>query len=193
MNIGRANGAGDHLLITFHGIPAQYVADGDPYQRKCQATAQALVTKLGLNEGQLDAEFPVARGPRRMAASPTPKPSCASWRERGVKRLDAICPGFAVDCLETIDEIGHEGDVLFRAHGGETLRYIPALNSVRRRSVAGATRRISLCRPDPGNYLNLLGRFLEIASGHGQTRMSAWESYQQLGFAPAEHRRHLVT
>ena len=45
-----ANGAGDHLLITFHGIPAQYVAEGDPYQRKCQATAQALVTKLGLTK-----------------------------------------------------------------------------------------------------------------------------------------------
>jgi protoporphyrin/coproporphyrin ferrochelatase len=46
-----------------------------------------------------------------------------------VRRLDAICPGFAVDCLETIDEIGHECDVLFRAHGGEALRYIPALNA----------------------------------------------------------------
>jgi ferrochelatase len=48
---------------------------------------------------------------------------------RGVKRLDAICPGFAVDCLETIDEIGHECDVAFRAAGGGELRYIPALNA----------------------------------------------------------------
>jgi ferrochelatase len=48
--------------------------------------------------------------------------------QRGVKRLDAVCPGFAVDCLETIDEIGHECDVLFRAHGGASLHYIPALN-----------------------------------------------------------------
>jgi ferrochelatase len=48
---------------------------------------------------------------------------------RGVKRLDAVCPGFAVDCLETVDEIGHECDVAFRAAGGGELRYIPALNA----------------------------------------------------------------
>jgi protoporphyrin/coproporphyrin ferrochelatase len=48
---------------------------------------------------------------------------------RGVKRLDAICPGFAIDCLETIDEIGHECAQVFREAGGEALRYIPALNA----------------------------------------------------------------
>jgi ferrochelatase len=123
----RANGAGDHLLITFHGIPAQYVADGDPYQRKCQATAQALVAKLGLADGGWSLSFQSRVG-RAEWLKPYTEGVVRELAERGVRRLDAICPGFAVDCLETIDEIGHECDVLFRESGGETLRYIPALN-----------------------------------------------------------------
>ena len=123
-----ANGAGDHLLITFHGIPAQYIAEGDPYQRKCQATAQALVTRLGLAEGQWSLTFQSRVG-RAEWLKPYTESVVRELAQRGVRRLDAICPGFAVDCLETIDEIGHEADVLFRAHGGEALRYIPALNA----------------------------------------------------------------
>jgi ferrochelatase len=124
----KANGAGDHLLVTFHGIPAQYIAEGDPYLRKCQATAQALVTKLGLAQGQWSLSFQSRVG-RAEWLKPYTEAVVRKLAQRGVKRLDAICPGFAVDCLETIDEIGHECDVLFRAHGGEALRYIPALNS----------------------------------------------------------------
>ena len=122
-----ANGAGDHLLITFHGIPAQYVAEGDPYQRKCQATATALVKRLGLNEDQWSLSFQSRVG-RAEWLKPYTEAVVRELAQRGVKRLDAVCPGFAVDCLETIDEIGHECDVLFRAQGGESLRYIPALN-----------------------------------------------------------------
>jgi protoporphyrin/coproporphyrin ferrochelatase len=124
----RANGAGDHLLITFHGIPAQYVEDGDPYSRKCQATAQALVARLGLADGGWSLSFQSRVG-RAEWLKPYTETVIRELAQRGVRRLDAICPGFAVDCLETIDEIGHECDVLFRAHGGEALRYIPALNS----------------------------------------------------------------
>jgi ferrochelatase len=124
----RRNGAGDHLLITFHGIPAQYVAEGDPYQRKCEATALALVARLGLKGGSWTLSFQSRVG-RAQWLMPYTETVIRELARSGVKRLDAICPGFAVDCLETIDEIGHEGDVLFRAQGGEALRYIPALNA----------------------------------------------------------------
>ena len=110
--------------------------------------------------------------------------------QRGVKRLDAICPGFAVDCLETIDEIGHECDVLFRAHGGESLRYIPALNESPAQVRCWRDCGIAAACRIPG-CLNLLGRFLEIALVTDRP-LSAWESFQQLGFAPADDRRHLV-
>jgi protoporphyrin/coproporphyrin ferrochelatase len=124
----RANGPGEHLLISFHGIPAQYVAAGDPYQRKCQATAQALVAKLGLTADQWSLAFQSRVGTAQWL-KPYTEATVRQLALRGVRCLDAICPGFAVDCLETVDEIGHECDVLFRAHGGQALRYIPALNA----------------------------------------------------------------
>ena len=51
-----------------------------------------------------------------------------AWAQSGVKTVDVVCPGFSVDCLETLEEIAQENAELFRSHGGESLRYIPALN-----------------------------------------------------------------
>jgi ferrochelatase len=122
------HGAGDHLLITFHGIPAQYIADGDPYGARCEATAQALAAKLQLPRDAWSLSFQSRVG-RAQWLKPYTEQLLGELAQRGVRQLDAICPGFAVDCLETIDEIGHEGDILFRRAGGEALRYIPALNA----------------------------------------------------------------
>jgi protoporphyrin/coproporphyrin ferrochelatase len=123
-----AQGAGDHLLITFHGIPKKYVVNGDPYQRKCQATARALTAALQLNDTDWTLSFQSRVGGGEWLG-PYTDDVIATLAKRGIRTLDALCPGFAVDCLETIDEIGHECDVSFRAAGGQQLRYIPALNS----------------------------------------------------------------
>jgi ferrochelatase len=122
------HGAGDHLLITFHGIPKKYVDEGDPYRRKCELTARALAASLGLDGKDWTLSFQ-----SRVGAAEWLKPytdeTVKELARRGIRKLDAMCPGFAVDCLETVDEIGHEADVDFRAAGGEKLRYIPALNA----------------------------------------------------------------
>ena len=122
------HGDGEHLLMTFHGIPKKYCEQGDPYQRKCELTANALATALGLGPAQWSMSFQ-----SRVGAAEWLKPytddALVELAQRGVRQLDAICPGFAVDCLETVDEIGHEGDAAFRAAGGTKLRYIPALNA----------------------------------------------------------------
>jgi ferrochelatase len=122
------HGAGDHLLMTFHGIPQQYVADGDPYQRKCELTARALASALGLADSDWSLSFQSRVGTAQWLRPYTDE-VIVQLAKRGIRTVDAICPGFAVDCLETIDEIGHECDVAFRAAGGSQLRYIPALNS----------------------------------------------------------------
>jgi ferrochelatase len=122
------HGAGDHLLITFHGIPRQYVDAGDPYQRKCAATAQALAARLGLADDAWSLSFQSRVGGAEWLR-PYTEEIVAILTQRGIKTLDAVCPGFAVDCLETIDEIGFEYGELFRHAGGDQLRYIPALNS----------------------------------------------------------------
>jgi protoporphyrin/coproporphyrin ferrochelatase len=122
------HGAGDHLLMTFHGIPKQYVEEGDPYQRKCELTARALASELGLADSHWSLSFQSRVGTAEWLR-PYTDDVITKLAQRGVRTLDAICPGFAVDCLETIDEIGHECDVTFRAAGGAQLRYIPALNA----------------------------------------------------------------
>jgi protoporphyrin/coproporphyrin ferrochelatase len=122
------HGKADHLLITFHGIPLSYVQAGDPYQRKCEATARALVQRLGIPAADWSLSFQSRVG-RAEWLGPYTDTVVKQLAQRGVKTLDAVCPGFAVDCLETIDEIGHECAETFRAAGGGELRYIPALNS----------------------------------------------------------------
>lgn len=122
------HGAGEHLLVTFHGIPKAYCDAGDPYQRKCELTAQALAAALGLTASEWTLSFQSRVGTAEWL-KPYTEETLVALARQGVRRLDAICPGFAMDCLETVDEIGHEGDLAFRAAGGEALRYIPALNA----------------------------------------------------------------
>jgi ferrochelatase len=123
-----AQGPGDHLLISFHGIPQAYADAGDPYRRKCELTAQALARELDLPDDSWTASFQSRVGVAEWL-KPYTTDVLTDLAGRGVRTLDAICPGFAVDCLETIDEIGHEADVLFRGAGGGKLRYIRALNA----------------------------------------------------------------
>jgi ferrochelatase len=123
-----AQGSGDHLLITFHGIPKAYTDAGDPYGRKCELTARALAGALGLADGSWTLSFQSRVGVAEWL-KPYTLETLADLAKRGVRRIDAVCPGFAIDCLETIDEIGHEADEAFRGAGGEKLRYIPGLNA----------------------------------------------------------------
>ncbi len=121
-------GSGDHLLITFHGIPRAYADAGDPYRRKCELTARALAQALALEAGSWTMSFQSRVGVAEWL-QPYTVETLAELAKHGVRKLDAICPGFAIDCLETIDEIGHEADHEFRAAGGGQLRYIPGLNA----------------------------------------------------------------
>ncbi|HTC28753.1 ferrochelatase [Dyella sp.] len=121
------HGRGEKLLLSFHGIPQRYVSAGDPYFDQCQATAQLLRTRLGLSETQLIVSFQsrVGREPWLQPYTDVTVPHLA---KEGVKRLDVVCPGFAVDCLETLEEIAMQNRDFFIGAGGEDLRYIPALN-----------------------------------------------------------------
>lgn len=121
-------GTGDHLMVSYHGIPRRYVDQGDPYERRCEATTRALAARLGLADGQWSIAYHSRVG-RAEWLGPYTDQYVAELARRGVRRLDAICPGFSMDCLETVDEIGHQYAQVFRDAGGEALRYIPALNS----------------------------------------------------------------
>jgi protoporphyrin/coproporphyrin ferrochelatase len=121
------HGRGEKLLLSFHGIPQRYVDNGDPYFHQCQATARRLGARLGLDETQLVVSFQSRVG-REPWLQPYTDLTVRRLAAEGVKRLDVACPGFAVDCLETLEEIAMQNRDFFVEAGGETLRYIPALN-----------------------------------------------------------------
>ncbi len=120
-------GRGDHLLLSFHGIPERYVKAGDPYQQQCLTTADRLRRRLGLAEDAMTVSFQSRVGRERWL-HPYTDATVRTLAGAGVKRLDVACPGFAVDCLETLEEIAMQNRELFCESGGEDLRYIPALN-----------------------------------------------------------------
>ncbi|ESS73153.1 ferrochelatase HemH [Methyloglobulus morosus KoM1] len=121
------HGKNELLLMSFHGLPELLTKLGDPYYRQCQDTARLIAEKLGLNEKQWLLVFQ-----SRFGKAEWLKPYCADTLQKlpgeGIKTVDVICPGFAVDCLETLEEMAMENKAVFIDAGGTDYRYIPALN-----------------------------------------------------------------
>ena len=124
----RERGAGQHLLMSFHGVPERFVTQGDPYRAQCERTATLVAQKLGLPPDAWTLSFQSRFGADRWL-QPYTIETVAALARRGVKSLDVMCPGFAADCLETLEEIGMENRDAFLAAGGEKYRYIAALNA----------------------------------------------------------------
>jgi ferrochelatase len=123
----RAHGRDSHLLMSFHGIPVKLVQQGDPYERQCRATAAALAARLQLSAESWTISFQSRFGRARWL-EPATDVTLRELPNCGVKKLAVICPGFAVDCLETLEEIAIGGREIFMHAGGEQFDYVPALN-----------------------------------------------------------------
>ena len=122
-----AQGRGERLLLSFHGIPGRYLVNGDPYYCQCQVTARLLRESLGLGESELHVTFQSRVG-REPWLQPYTDQTLVEWARSGVRRVDVMCPGFSIDCLETLEEIAGQNAEAFVHAGGERLSYIPALN-----------------------------------------------------------------
>jgi ferrochelatase len=122
-----AHGKPERLLFSLHGIPQRYVAQGDPYQQQCERSAEQIAAAAGLDAGEWLLTYQ-----SRVGREPWLQPYTDKTLERlaaeGVRHVQVVCPGFAVDCLETLEEIAMQNRELFEQAGGETLQYIPALN-----------------------------------------------------------------
>ena len=121
------HGAGEHLLFSYHGLPQRLARNGDPYPQRCEASTRAIVQALGLRDGEWTLTYQSRFGKERWL-EPATDTTLQAMAARGVRRVDVVCPGFAVDCLETLEEIAMQNAELFHAAGGEALRYIPCLN-----------------------------------------------------------------
>ncbi|KAF3982822.1 MAG: ferrochelatase [Methylococcales symbiont of Hymedesmia sp. n. MRB-2018] len=121
------NGNNALLLMSFHGLPEQLTKWGEPYFHQCHRTAELIAAKLLLASDQWKIVFQSRFGKAKWL-----QPYCIEVLQalprQGIKKVDVVCPGFAVDCLETLEEIEIANREYFIAAGGETYHYIAALN-----------------------------------------------------------------
>jgi ferrochelatase len=120
-------GSNDRLLFSFHGIPQSYAERGDPYPGCCEATARGIAQRLALAEGTWEIAFQSRFG-RQPWLQPYLDQRLAALPGEGVEGVRVVCPGFATDCLETLEEVAVENRDAFFEAGGKRYEYIPALN-----------------------------------------------------------------
>lgn len=140
----------EHVLFSFHGLPAHQVRKADPtgahclasdsccasitdanrncYRAQCYATARGLAQRLGLDDEGYTVAFQSRLG-RTEWIRPYTDDIIEKLAERGIKRLAVFCPAFVADCLETLEEIGMRASESFVAAGGDTLTLLPCLNA----------------------------------------------------------------
>ncbi|MGD1037510.1 MAG: ferrochelatase [Roseiarcus sp.] len=145
-SLGRLDFEPEILLASFHGIPRAYFDKGDPYYCHCAKTTRLLAEALGLSPSRLRMTFQSRFG-RAEWLKPYTAETVKALGAQGVKRLAVVMPGFAADCLETLEEIGVENARCFKAAGGEKFAALPCLNdgedgmrvleAVARRELAG--------------------------------------------------------
>ncbi len=121
------HGEPDLLLLSYHGIPQRYASQGDDYPQRCRDTTRELVSALDLPPEKVMMTFQSRFG-REPWLTPYTDETLKMLGEKGVKHIQVVSPGFAADCLETLEEIAVQNREFFLEAGGEKYEYIPALN-----------------------------------------------------------------
>ncbi len=117
----------DVILASYHGMPKEYVVKGDPYESQCVRTTQLLRAQLGFDDAKLMMAFQSRFG-RDGWLEPATIKTVKSLARKGVKNLVVVMPGFAADCLETLEEIAVDNARVFKRNGGKNFAAIPCLN-----------------------------------------------------------------
>jgi len=125
--LGKLSFKPDVIIASYHGMPEDYVAKGDPYLQQCTETTVLLRKKLKLDDERLMMTFQSRFGTAEWI-KPYTDATVKSLGERGVKSVAVITPGFSADCLETLEEIAMENGEIFRHAGGQNFAAIPCLN-----------------------------------------------------------------
>ena len=122
------HGEPDLLLLSYHGIPQRYANQGDDYPQRCRDTTRELVSALGLPPERVMMTFQSRFGWEPWL-TPYTDETLKMLGEKGTKHIQVLCPGFAADCLETLEEIAVQNREIFLEAGGKQYEYIPALNA----------------------------------------------------------------
>lgn len=116
------------LFLSYHGMPESYALKGDPYRKQCEETTRLLIDALQIPENKVLTGYQSRFG-KDVWLQPYTQPTVESLAKDGIERIDILCPGFAADCLETLEEIGEEVKESFTNAGGKTYHFIPCLNA----------------------------------------------------------------
>lgn len=122
------HGEPDLLLLSYHRNPQRYAKQGDDYPQRCRDTTRELVSALGLPPERVMMTFQSRFG-REPWLTPYTDETLKMLGEKGTKHIQVLCPGFAADCLETLEEIAVQNREIFLEAGGKQYEYIPALNA----------------------------------------------------------------
>ena len=122
------HGEPDLLLLSYHGIPQRYADEGDDYPQRCRDKTRELVSALGLPPEKVMMTFQSRFG-REPWLTPYTDETLKMLAEKGTRHIQVMCPGFAADCLETLEEIAVQNREIFLEAGGKQYEYIPALNA----------------------------------------------------------------
>jgi len=117
----------DVIVASYHGMPKEYVAKGDPYEAQCERTTQLLRQHLGVDDKKLIMTYQSRFG-RAKWLEPFTIKTVKALAKQGVKNLVVLTPGFSADCLETLEEIAVENAHVFKRYGGKNFAAIPCLN-----------------------------------------------------------------
>jgi ferrochelatase len=117
----------ERLVLSYHGVPERYVKNGDPYCCQCVETTAALVPLIKLKPETIIHTFQSRFG-REPWLTPYTDETFEELGHTGIKSIAVVAPGFTADCLETLDELGNEGEEQFEEAGGEQYSVIPCLN-----------------------------------------------------------------
>jgi len=121
------HGRPDRLVLSFHGVPKASIDAGDPYQAQCLESGRLVAAELGWMDKRTVVTFQ-SRFCKAEWIRPYTADTLRALGSEGVKRVDVACPGFAADCLETLEEIALEGKAAFVEAGGKDFHYIPTTN-----------------------------------------------------------------
>lgn len=124
---GLEEGGDTVLLASFHGLPQAYFEKGDPYHCHCHKTARLLRERLGMSPDRLRLSFQSRFGPKAWL-QPYTDVTLQELATAGHTDVAVLTPGFAADCVETLEEIAIEGRATFEASGGREFRMLPCLN-----------------------------------------------------------------
>ena len=121
------HGRPDRLVLSFHGVPKKTIDRGDPYQAQCLESARLIASELGWMDQRTVVTFQSRFGAAEWIG-PATDTTLRALGKAAIGRVDVACPGFAADCLETLEEISIEGRDTYLEAGGKEFHYIPVTN-----------------------------------------------------------------